>query len=461
MPHKHSVTTLIQFRLSLLVLLCLCVPLHAQQQAKYVFFFIGDGMGPQQRLAADLYWQAQTGDPQAQLLMNKLPVKGNIQTRSANSEVTDSAAGGTALACGHKTNNGVIGLASDLTTSLPSIAVYAHQAGMKVGILTTVPIDHATPAVFYAHQIKRNMYPQIASELAQSPFEYFAAGGMNGKRNGAQNNLDLAKQNGFVITHTRDELMAIQPGTRVVALCESHNGFNNALPWDQDMQADDVPLAELVANSIRLLDQDKGFFMMAEGGMIDWAAHSNSLSDVARETIALNNAVQVAYDFYKQHPDQTLIVITADHETGGMEQLGKPNFASLLMQSASYDMFKERIKDMVKNKQSFEDALSYACEFFNLPQLNDEEIATMQKGWQALLDGTPIKHAAGPNDPFTEACLIYQARQAGYRFTTHGHSSANVPVTAVGVGAQAFAGTYDNTLIPRQIYQAIFGKDMP
>lgn len=460
--HPRRLTKPLLLRcLSVMLLLCLCLPLQAQQRARYVFFFIGDGMGKEQRKAADLYFQAMTNNPQAKLLMNNLPVSGLSQTRSANSDVTDSAAGGTALACGCKTDNGVIGLASDRTTPLHSLAYHAHQAKMKVGILSTVPLDHATPAVFYAHQPKRNMYPEISMELIQSPYDYFAGGPMYGRIQNKTDILDLATKNGFTVTRNRQQLQDTKPGMRVIQVCGNARSFNNALPWDMDQNETDMPLAELVTHAIRLLHGDNGFFMMAEGGMIDWASHSNALTDVAREGINLNNAVQVAYDFYKQHPDETLIVITADHETGGMQPIGTPDFKPLLQQKQSYDMFKELLKTLVKEKKSFDEAQKLASAFFNLPTLAQDEIDTLQKGWDSLLSGTPIKHAAGANDPFTEACLMYQARQSGYRFTTHGHSGADVPVTAVGTGAETFAGTYDNTQVPRKIFQAMFGKAMP
>lgn len=460
MPMRH-----IRFAHRLLVLLpcvLLCLiavnTVSALEHAKHVFYFIGDGMGPLQREVGEQYLKGITDNPEATLLMNQLPVQGYLHTRSANNVITDSAAGGTALSTGHKTNNGVVCLLPDMKTPVPTIAELAHQHGLKVGILTSVTLDHATPACFFAHQTNRSQYYPISVQLANSPFAYFAGGGLQGLENKGHNNLELAKTNGFIITQSRKELTEQQPGTRIIALNESDKAQRAPLPWELDRKDTDISLAELVEQGIRLLDNDNGFFMMIEGGKIDWGGHGNAIGTMAREVTALDEAIKVAMDFYKQHPNDTLIIITADHETGGIQRIGQPNPEYLASFKGSYDHFKSQLIELVKNKATYDQAITLALSHFRLDPLTDEQTQTMTKAWQSLLDGEPIKYNHGKNNAFTEECLILAAKKAGYQFTTHDHSSVDVPISAIGVGADWFAGTQDNTIVTRHLYQLITGK---
>jgi alkaline phosphatase len=441
--------------------LLLCVQIsHAQDRAKYVFYFIGDGMGPLQREVGQQYLIGVTGDADARLEMDKLPVQGFIKTHSANAAITDSAAAGTALSCGAKTNNGIICMTPDKQAKLTTLAEHVHQAGSKVGILTSVTLDHATPACFYAHQPSRKMVFQIAQEFAASPFEYFAGGGLAGKTGNGIDNLQIAAQNGFTITRSRQQLIDAKPGQRVIALNESRNSDTHPLPWEADRLSNDISLATFTEHAIRLLDNDNGFFMMIEGGMIDWAGHGNAVRTMAHEVLALDHAIKAALTFYRQHPNDTLIVITADHETGGMQHDGQLNPAYLAGQTTSYDHFKTKLKQLVAMKADFNTAYQMGQIHFNIGEQPQANVAFLQKAWQALLDGQPIVYNHGKNNDFTEAFLKLSAHAAGYKFTTHGHSAADVPISAIGVGAQHFEGTFDNTLVPAKIYQIMTGKEM-
>lgn len=451
-----------QFVFCTCVLLCMGMvnSVQALERAKHVFYFIGDGMGPVQRDVGEQYLKGITNDPDATLLMNQMPCQGFIQTHSANNKITDSAAAGTALATGHKTNNGTIGLLPDLKTSVPTVAELVHEFGLKVGILTTVTLDHATPACFYAHQASRSHFFPISEGLARSPFEYFAGGGLAGLKNDQQNNLELAKTNGFIITQSIKALEEQKIGTRVIALNDSDNAQRAPLPYDLERNEKDITLSEFVRHAIRLLDNDKGFFMMIEGGKIDWAGHGNAIGTMAREVTAMDDAIKVAMDFYKAHPQDTLIIVTADHETGGMQKAGEPNAKYLAGFTQSYDQFKSKLKQLVKDKATFDQAMQMANEHFRFAPLKLEHIEAMKTTWTSLLNGEPIKHNHGKNNQFTENCLILAANKAGYKFTTHGHSNADVPISAIGVGADWFEGTQDNTRIPKHLYQLITGMPM-
>ncbi len=461
MPARPLTLSRIRWITCLIVMFLCMQAVHAQDRAKYVFYFIGDGMGPLQREVGQQYLIGVTGDAQAKLEMDKLPVQGLIKTHSANASVTDSAAAGTALACGSKTNNGVICMSPDKQAKLATLAEHVHQAGTKVGILTSVTLDHATPACFYAHQPSRKMVFQISQELAASPFEYFAGGGLSGKSANGIDNLQVASQNGFLITHSLEALINAKPGQRVIGFNERMDSDRRPLPWEADRASNDISLATFTEHAIRLLENDKGFFMMVESGKIDWAGHGNAVRTMAHEVIALDHAISAALDFYNKHPNDTLIVITADHETGGMQHDGQPNPAYLAAQTTSYDHFKTKLKQLVAMKADFNTAYQMAQIHFGIREQPEKNVTFLQKAWQALLDGQPIVYNHGKNNDFTEAFLKLSANAAGYQFTTHGHSAADVPISAIGVGAQHFEGNFDNTEVPRKIYQIMTGKEMP
>jgi len=213
--------------LSLFVLLILLGLMNTKSHAgapKYIFYFIGDGMASVQIHAAEAYLAAiqgkdeVAGNQKAKLLaMSHFPVQGMSTTFANNRLITGSAAAGTALACGMKTNIGVISMNPDATGPYTTVAELAKARGMKVGIVTSVSIDHATPAVFYAHQPSRSKYHEIAMELANSNFDYFGGGGFHDDETGAGNAIETAKANGFAYVNTRDALAAVAPGTRTVA----------------------------------------------------------------------------------------------------------------------------------------------------------------------------------------------------------------------------------------------------
>ena len=283
---------------------------------KYIFYFIGDGMANVQIHAAEAYLAALqgkdevAGSQKAKLLaMSHFPVQGLSTTFANNRLITGSAAAGTALACGMKTNIGVISMNPNATRPYTTVAELAKAKGMKVGIVSSVSIDHATPAVFYAHQPSRSNYHEIAMALANSDFDYFAGGGFHDDETGTGNAIETAQANGFTYVKTREALAAVKPGNRVIATDNFLMG-GSALVYELDrLNAPEtlplMSLAEFTSEGIRLLDNDNGFFMMVEGGKIDWACHANDARAAIDDTIAFDNAIREALNFYMLHPDDT------------------------------------------------------------------------------------------------------------------------------------------------------------
>ncbi len=449
-------------------------PLNGKDpKAKYVFLFIGDGMGQAQVNLAQGYLAAledTTGFKE--LTFTSFPQVGFVSTFANNQLITCSAAAGTALATGNKTNIGRIGMDPEGKVPYESIAVKAKRNGYKVGILTTVSIDHATPAVFYAHQPDRDMYFEIGLELTRSDFDFFAGGGFitpDGIIDGMDVNLvELAKQSGFNVVDTREGFDRLMPGNGKTLVFSPRTAGEASLPYYLDMDPGDFTLDDFTAKAINMLYSKDGFFMMAEGGKIDWACHSNDAATAIQEVISFDNAVENAYSFYLKHPDETLIIVTADHETGGLA-LGnyKTKYNSYLgllkYQKSSIEELNKIVAQFRTNKAGDPDA-----EFARMMKivesdiglnstlngslLTDEEVSKLKKIFNESVYGTGAEEGTyGKYEAFIDAVIRLLAEKAGISWGTSAHTSVNVPVYAIGPGAEKFAGYIDNTDIPKII----------
>lgn len=413
---------------------------------KYVFLFIGDGMSTPQRMIADEFAR-KTGH--SQLAINTLPHSATTRSCSANSLVTDSAAAATAIACGEKTNNGRIGMASDGTTRLESCAEVAHKMGYKVGIVTSVTINHATPSGFYAHRASRGQLYQIGLDLVASNFEYFGGGGLSGqfdKKDDPEyqgNIYELAEKAGYVVSHDKAGFEAIQPGTPKVLALIGEDMLRHAIDGQ-----DDIPtLAEFTQKGIELLNNPKGFFMMVEGGSIDYAGHANDAATNLREVLAFDDAVRVALDFQAAHPADTLILVTGDHETGGMTMGFAGTGYALYMerlanQKCSIGKFTSKLKKAQNAKAdfTFEDAKPLLTENFgflfegdikeNPMVLTEDELQSLQEGFK--------------KNTLPAAARILISHKSGIAWTSGAHTALPVLTTAGGPCAELFTGFIEN-----------------
>lgn len=276
----------------------------SNNNVKNIILLIGDGMGLAQLYAAHT---ANKGE----LNTKRCNYIGIQTTYSANKYITDSGASGTAIACGKKTNNGMIGVSPD-SVALTSILELAEYHNLSTGLVATSTITHATPAAFYAHQPYRKNEHLIALDLLQANVDFFAGGGIKYFNNRADNKnlLDSLKNKSYQIVRNIDELKQIE--TFKIA------GFfaENAMPKISENRGD--YLQNVTENAIRILSKNKkGFFLMIEGSQIDWAGHNNDLDYVLNELLDFDKAVGIALDFAEKNKN-TLVIVTADHETGGM-----------------------------------------------------------------------------------------------------------------------------------------------
>ena len=468
------------FLLLLAFSLCLALQGYAQSpqttKPKYIFLFIGDGMGLSQRMAAEYCLAAKEGESipapnHMRMAMDQLPVQSPMTTFSASSYVTDSAGSGTAIACGAKTNNKYLGVTPD-KQGLVSIAKVAHDQGYRIGILSSVPLDHATPAAFYACIQSRYQYADIPLQLIDSNFEYFAGGGLLGnpkRKPGTDDFYKQMEQKGISVTKTFDELEATKPGGRVFAYTGS-----DVLPLVVNEPEKADFLARFTKEGIRLLDNPNGFFMMVEGGVIDWAGHGNDAGSIVAETLALDKAVSVAYDFLKKHPEETLILVTADHETGGLTVGAHGvNPEILAAQPYSVDVLREKLEKL--ESKPFEEALPIITEFYggekNLSKKDREQLKEI---WDAILalekapndeEKREIKEQNrlryGRSKPrFYSECVRLRDQASGIFFSHSNHTSTPVITSAAGVGQDLFTGFHDNTDIAIKVGQ-LLGVQLP
>lgn len=287
-------------------------------QPRAIILLIGDGMGEAQRTAAR--WQAvgQSG----QLAMDTMPVSGWSHTGSADNPITDSAAAGTALATGFKTNNGMISI-DPYSNTLTTILEQAQDRGMAVGLVTTVQMAHATPAVFASHVLSRNEMTEIASQMIDQQVDVLLGGGEDeflpnteagcypqpGERTDGRDLISETVTAGYSYVCTPSAFAAV-PITTTHLL---------GLFADEGMTRPFSPtLAQMTQKSIDILSQDpEGFFLMVEGGQIDWACHANDAANAITDTVDFDAAVAVAQAYAATNPN-TLVIVTGDHETGGM-----------------------------------------------------------------------------------------------------------------------------------------------
>ena len=462
-------------KLSFILLFALLATLDGlAQQAKYVFFFIGDGMGVNQVQLAELYRGELEGKiGLVPLAFAQYPVCSMATTFSATNGVTDSAAGGTALATACKTKNGTIGMLQDQKTPANSVAVWAKESGARVGVATSVSVDHATPASFYAHRPSRKQYYDIGRDLYAAGFDFYAGSDfLNPDDDGRGDNLySMAEPNGYAIARGyKDYLKKCKSAEKMILLqtWKASEVYRNAIPYAIDRKKGDMTLSEITRAAINFLskDLDKGFFLMVEGGKIDWACHSNDAATVIHEVIDLDEAVKVAFEFYSQHPDETLIVITADHETGGVG-LGTGPYALNLqvlknqkVSEVGFTTLVNGLREKYKNQVPWEvlkQALTENFGFWDKVELDENQEARLLAVYESSFKGQEVKMEKSEysqDEPIAAEAkrIINEIALVGW--ISGDHSAGFVPVFAIGAGSELFNGRMDNIEIPERIAKA-------
>lgn len=444
--------------------------LAAGAEAKYVFYFIGDGMGMGHVNTTNTYLR-DVKKSQEPLLMTAFPVAGQVMTYSFNSPITDSAAAGTALSTGRKTVNDRVAMGPD-SVVYRSVAADFIDAGYAVGVATSVAGDDATPAAFYSHALGRGDSSNIAFKALDSGLSFLAGGNFKVMHTpaGEQWLEDMKGKGGYSLVRSLAELkdVAKKNGGAKVLFIPEFNRYDQ-IGYTVDSIPGATPLRDITEACIATVSgaNPERFFVMVEGGNIDWAAHANDGAAVVKEIMNFQESVRQAYDFYLQHPDETLIVVTADHDTGGMavgreDNRKNPNLALLDFQRVSKDSFNNWIEELGKEKRSIawpemQEVLMRDFSLWKGIPLSDEETAMLRASFADNFENGTARDTKTWYQSFKDFTVkVYDLvnRKYGIGWTTSSHTGNMVPVYAVGVGQELFTGVLDNTQIPMLIKKA-------
>lgn len=454
------------FIVSLFAIVVLLLSGCTEAKPKYVFYFIGDGMGLNIVHAAEYYKAAEKGVKFKADTINfaHFPIVGFANSSSSNSYITDSAAAGTALACGEKTKQGTIGMDSTQTLPLKSIATRAKEQGMGVAVVTSVSIDHATPASFYGHNASRNGYYDIALEGATSNIDFFGGSGFIDvdKKGKDKNVYEAYAENGYTRFSGKSAIGGIDTCTTKVIVTERDGVDNESFAYAIDRSNDDLSLVDLVSKATDYLYKkykNEGFMLVAEGGKVDWGAHANDLKASIGEVIDLEQAVAIAYQFYLQHPDETLIVVTADHETGGYANANGGGY------SLAFDKIVCNVPSREVYGKQVSAAIAKGASFEELPMPGDYKFSEKEKDAlrELYVKITDPKLMNTGDDKAQKS--MYEKAKSGFAiaaydminrgvcagWTTGGHSGSPVMIYSIGAGADKMGGHKDNTDIPKII----------
>ena len=431
-------------------------------------------MGANQVLGAEMYRSVIKGEPlgRVQTLMTTFPYSGHASSYSKSNGITDSAAAGTCLATGSKTTNGTLGL-DEKGDHLKTIAEILKGEGWGIGIMTTVAIDHATPAAFYAHVPTRDAYYTIGEQLAESKFDFFGGAGFHhpqGEKDDKKMNLyRLAEGAGYEIAHGYKEAQEKMDAEKLILVQESDDQgpmHGSNLPYAIDRKEGDLTLAEIVSTAIPFLEKrNDRFFMMVEGGMIDYACHGDDAATAFGEVWDMNEAMQVAYKFYQEHAEETLIVVTADHETGGLalgnsdytlhlEMLQNQKCSAWVLSDLFTQLFKENQNPSWNEVQKiYKEQLG----FWKTVEISAEEEKDLKAAYEKACKGQSkdTKTMYKSINKLGDKGIALLNKKAHIGWTTRAHSAHAVPIFAIGQKAELFSGWKDNTDIAPTILKAI------
>lgn len=414
------------------------------QAAKNVIILIGDGMGPEQVQAGRILLDE--GEQLAMDLLDDDP--GFATTLTIDGEVTDSAAAGTALATGQKTVYGNVSMEPDDKTPIPTSMELAIEEGMATGLISDVYMCDATPAVWTAHAPRRSCSLIIPQQVEACVDVFLGAGRTiayaSPSKQGHDFIEDMVENCDYERVKSARELARAQaPDDRLIGLWGGYT-----LPYNIDRQNDpaskEPTLAEMTAKAIEVLKRDPdGFFLMVEGGALDWMAHNKDIAGVARDTLAFDDAVAVAYNFASSEEGEgTLVVVTADHECGGLQLGDSLNVEFIEGITASTDFMWGLI---FREGMDAEDVLeTYTGIGDTWPPLTQQE-----KGWIEAYGEMGISDVLSARADVS---------WSGIGSDEGNHTATEVPVFAYGPGSGALEGHIDNTEVGQALFDAVDGN---
>lgn len=468
-------------------------PVTGKGTPKYVFVFVGDGMSyPQIQSAAYYTGKDAAGivdavkkssnpsdSPEMKALsFYQFPVAGSASTYDATSFAPDSASTATSIFTGYKTHSSSINV--DITKKIKYRTIAEQlrdQKKYKIGVISTVNLNHATPAATYAHQASRKSNYPIGLELVASNFDYFAGGALmepQDKNKDKTSIYELAKNSGYKVCFDQKSASNLRNGDKALVVAETL-ADSDSMSYDNDRKDGEWALRDYVRKGIEVLDNKTGFFMMVEGGKVDWACHANDARSSIADTLALSEAVEEAIEFYNRHPKETLILVTADHETGGLT-IGYAGtdynlfFRTLDSQKISYAKFdSDYVSAYKKNGTSFAEVMADVEKLFGLKVdgsngsskngglvLTEYELGRIKAAYEKTIKNDKNRNQMeydiyGTYEPLTITITHVLNAKSGLGWTSNSHTGLPVPVFALGAGQEEFKGFYDNTEIYKKM----------
>lgn len=418
-------------------------------ESKNLIILIGDGMGPAQITLARLYAQKYLG--QDKLALDDILVganstyAGDSSYKGQSGIVTDSAASATAFGTGVKTYNGAISVTNEeVSKPVASVITAAQEIGKATGLISTARITHATPAAYASNVRQRGMEDAIASQYLESGVDVLLGGGERhfvaseeestygrSKRKDGIHLVSQFEDAGYEVVYNKEQLLNASGDQLLGFFDDSH------VPYNLDRGSETPELSDMLSKAIDVLEKDEdGFVVMLEGGRIDHAGHANDLHSNVLEMLEFDRAVKTALDYAKSHPE-TSVMITADHETGGLT-IGRDS-----VYDGYLDIFKEVTASSSKIGQELEDAKGAAAireivaKHTGINDLSREEVQLILD--RKELDGSVSSY--GREGSFNAVI----AKRALFGWTGHGHTGVDVGVWAYGPVAKHLVGFTDNT----------------
>lgn len=418
-------------------------------ESENLIVLIGDGMGPAQVTLTRLYAQKYLN--QDKLTLDDILVgmnstyAGDSSYKGQSGVVTDSAASATAFGSGVKTYNGAISVTNEeVAKPVASIIEAAEEMGKSTGLISTARITHATPAAYASHVRQRGMENAIARQYVDAGVEVLLGGGERHftadaetakygktKRKDGLNLVDMFVENGYSVAYNKEELLNADGDKLIGFFDDSH------VPYNLDRGSETPALVDQLTKAIQVLEKDEdGFVIMLEAGRIDHAGHANDIHSVVKETLEFDEAVKAALDYAKADGN-TSVMVTADHETGGL------TIGSLSQYDTHFDIFKNvsassyKIGKELKDLESADQVRSIVKKYTGIDNLTEEEVNLILDGKE--WDGRPSKY--GREGSFN-AVMSYRTLVG---WTGHGHTGVDVGVYAYGPVTKYVTGFTDNT----------------
>jgi len=429
----------------------------AGPRVKYVIVMIADGCGLA-HIGLTQYINKFVLNEKTNLT-DELFKRGNlalVTTYSNDALVPDSASAGTSLATGYKTNNGMISMSPEGKT-LKTAAERAKELGYKIGLVVTSTVTDATPAVWASHVKNRSEQAEIASQYLQKGIDVILGGGRSywipknekgSSRQDDRNLIEEAKNLGYNVVYNLEQLEGVNEG-KLLGLFANGN-----MPFVLDGDPTVVPsLADMTQKAIELLTKDSnGFFLMVEGSRIDHASHNNDAASVTAEVRAFDKALGVAIEFYKAHPRETLLVVTTDHDNGGLslteayDTKGKERYATvddlntIFMVPFSFEKAQQTVGTPVTREAVDKLFKDHYVGSLNIP---DEWKQKLVEG-KAITPSLTSPFYANLGAGFTSVFMV--------SWSTSGHTATPVWAVSLGYGSSRLKGYIDNTDIAKLLF---------